>query len=111
MTSSGVERDLNVTPYVSVINYYGDNKHSIAYAFSSKATQTKFEEEIYANREFINYSLHSRFRIKFHVGDDLCDLNLYRKLERRGFLIKLDGDEITWLGQVEYNGRQVCKVS
>lgn len=109
MTASGVERDLNVTPYVTIISY--DESHKIGYAFSSKTTQAKFEQEIESNREFIRYSLHSRFRVKFYVSNDLCDLNLYRKLERRGFLIKLDGDDVTWLGQVEYNGRQICKVS
>lgn len=106
MTKSGIERDLKNSPYITTINY---GKNCITYVFSSMTAKTKFEDQIEAYRKEVTESLTNRFRIKFFVGKDLSDVNLYRKIERRGFLIVVNGDDITWLGEVEYNGLNLCK--
>lgn len=106
MTISGVERDLKVTPLTTVIEY-GDRL--VCYCFSSYTVQQKFEKELETHRAQIKESLTNRFRISFNVSDDFCDLDLYRRTERRGFLVRFGEDEVTWLGQVEYNGQRVIK--
>lgn len=108
MTSSGVERDLTVTPYLVDIKY---PDKTMVYCFSSMNSKTLFERKIEEHRAEIKESLTNRFRILFSVSDDFCDLDLYRRIERRGFLVKMEGDNITWLGQVEYNGQRVIRKS
>lgn len=106
MTRSGVEWDLRKSPYATTISYRDD--HAISFVFSSATVKARFDEAIEDNRSEIKDSLSNRFRIKFKIADDMCDLSLYRKLERRGFLIYVNGSVVEWLGNVEYNGRQVC---
>lgn len=104
MTNAGIERNLECTPYIYTLEY---GTRQIKYHFSSHSTREKFIDMIDDNRREIYESLSNRFRMKFFISNDFCDVTLYRKLERRGFLIIVGEEEIRWLGQIEYNGRGV----
>lgn len=104
MTKSGVERDFVKSPYIVSLNY-GVNE--IDYIFSSPYAMEKFKNEYEINRKYIHESLTNRFRMKFYISDDFCDINLYRKIERRGFYIVVNGRAIEWLGNLEYDGQKV----
>lgn len=106
MTPSGVERDLKKSPYTETLEYNG---HMVTYIFSCSSALDKFRREYQENRRYIRNSLQNRFRMKFVIGDDLCDLTLYRKIERRGFRIEIDGRPYEWLGQIEYNGQKLTE--
>lgn len=106
MTKSGVERDLRRSPYTTNIMY---GKKNVTFCFSSATCKMRFDEAIETNRKEISESLTARFKIKFHVADEFCDVTLYRKIERRGFLICMEGVEIKWLGELTYNGTEVIR--
>lgn len=108
MTKSGVERDLKKTPYVAIISYH--NK-KVTYCFSSHTALTKFEQDLEKNRAEIKESLSARFKIEFFISQDFCDIILYKKIERRGFLIYIGEDEVQWPGELIYKGIQVTQKS
>lgn len=107
MTPSGVERDLYKSPYNITVDY--SNGHSITYVFSTPYSKDRFEIQLEENRKAISESLTNRFRMKFYISDDFCDITLYRKIERRGFHIIRDGRVTEWLGKLEYNGQRVIE--
>lgn len=104
MTKNGVEANLARSPYKATV-YYG--KRVITYYFSTNQQREKFFDGFEENRTFIKESLENRFKIKCYIADDFCDLNLYRKLERRGFYIEIDGRPIQWAGNLVYNGEKL----
>lgn len=108
MTKSGVERDLRRSPYVTNLMYGNKN---VTFCFSSATCKMRFDEAIESNRKEIRESLTARFKIEFKVANEFCDITLYRKIERRGFLICMEGVEVKWLGELTYNGIEVIKKS
>lgn len=109
MTKSGIERDLKITPYYLKLNY--PNGNEITYYFSSQLSLDRFDSNLGINRKTLRESLLNRFRIKFKLADDFCDLQLYRRIESRGFRIVINGSEVEWLGRLEYSGQKLYHVS
>lgn len=107
MTKSGVEYNPDASPFIKKINY-GDRE--IIFVFSSSAVMTRFEELLDANREEIRSSLEGRFKIKFNISPEFCDLILYRKQERRFYRVYIDGECVQWQGKLLFDGRQALKV-
>lgn len=106
MTKSGVEHDLIKSPYNILVDY--PNGNSIVYYFSSIAGMTKFSEKLESNREFIKESLTNRFKIKFSISYDFCDVSLYRQVETRGYYIEINGVGVEWHAKLVYDGQEVC---
>lgn len=104
MTRSGVEHKLDVTPYRVAITY-GDRY--IEYYFSTDNLRYKFENAYYQHRIDVKDSLERRFKMKFYIANEFCDINLYRRIESRGFRINIDGRVYEWPNLLEYNGIQV----
>ena len=70
---------------------YSNNR--ITYVFSSDLYKCKFLEKLEYNRQEINASLTNRFG--FAISNDiLCDIKMYLTIEKRGFLIFVNGDEM-----------------
>lgn len=107
MTRNGIEINLSITPYRSVILY--DNDQKIEYRFSSEFYKKKFDLEYGGNRYKINNSLSNRFNIPIE-NTILCDVVLYKKIEQRGFLIILDGEEL-WQDQIKLIGDRLTRKS
>lgn len=99
----GIVFDLENSPYVSSVKY-GDT--SLMFYFSSSLYMSKFEIEMKINRNWINNSLSKRFKFDIHY-DLLCDINLYSKIEKRGFYIKANDMELTCLDNIKLSGNQV----
>lgn len=87
ITRNGVCYDLNISSYRHTVG-------NLTFVFSSQLHLNKFKEKVKENRDIINYSLTKRFN--FHIDvSELADIVLYRKIEKRGFLIVTsEGQEI-----------------
>lgn len=104
MTRNGIEYNLKKSPYL-IAPY---RVYDIVYYFSSFNHREKFIECLELNRSRVENSLSKRFgfSVKFIM---LSDINLYAKIENRGFRITIDGKEISCLEEVVLGGGRVTK--
>lgn len=103
LTRGRIAHDLKQSPFehlVSYANFY------ITYKFSSNLYRTKFIERLKENRKTINDSLSNRFGIEIEE-DVLCDLKLYKDIEKRGFLIFYKGQYIECLDDAKITGSKI----
>lgn len=105
LTRSNIAYDLNISPHNYIVDYE-NYKYSVKYVFSSDLYKRKFTEKLKENRETINTSLSNRFNLHF-VCDILCDLKLYSTIEKRGFLIYVNGEKIDCLNTITLNGNSL----
>ena len=91
LTRSMIAYDLSISPHRIMI-HYGEGS-SLEFVFSSDLYRTKFFEKLEKNREEINLSLTKRFGVEVDY-QLLADIKLYTTIEKRGFLLIKDGDEI-----------------
>ena len=89
ISRNGVYYDLNLSNF----RFKSGN---LIFVFSSKLHLENFKKKYKENRDIINYSLSKRFKCKVDVSQ-LADVVLYRKIEKRGFLI------------VTIEGKQICQ--
>lgn len=83
ISRNGVAYILKDSPYkLEVLN--------ITYYFSTAGHKAKFKALLYDNRKQISESLSNRFKMYVNLKL-LSDLNLYRKIETRGFYIENEG--------------------
>lgn len=103
LTRSNVAHDLNISPHKHKIEYDG---YSVVYVFSSDLYKRKFTEKLNESRDNINTSLSNRFNLNF-VCNILCDLKLYTTIEKRGFLLYVNGEKIDCLNTITLNGNSL----
>lgn len=96
MTVNGIEWNLEKSPYKVTIG-------KTTYVFSSELYVKKFNERLKENRDILNYSLKRRFGINCNFND-LADLLLYSKIEKRGFLVIIGGESIKCLNSTKLSG-------
>lgn len=84
LTQRGICYNLELTPYSVIINYPNDEK--VQYNFSSQYYVNMFNDKLVENRIKINDALSKRYNIKI-INNKLADINLYSKVEKRGFYI------------------------
>lgn len=72
--------DLENSPYTF-------NTGRIVYCFSSKLHLCKFKKQILENRDTCRTAFENKLKIECDIAD-LADINLYEKIETRGFLLK-----------------------
>lgn len=82
---------------------YKVNTGDIVFVFSSEFYKGKFIDLQKENREKLRRSLHNRFLIDC-VFNDYFDIILYKKIEKRGFLIYSRGEMFTCPNQVKCVG-------
>lgn len=88
MTRAGVCYNFPKSPYKVTVN-------GLTFVFSSQLHVEKFKDNLKENRDIINYSLSKRFGFTVDV-DIVADVVLYKKIEKRGFLItNVHGNEFT----------------
>lgn len=87
LSRHGIAYDLKISPYKLIMKY--GNNH-IEFTFSSQTYKDKFLDRCCENRDKLSESLTNRFGFEIY-NELLFDLNLYLKLEKRGFLISCNG--------------------
>ena len=100
LTRSKIAYDLNISPHKTVVVY---DDSVIEYVFSSNLYKESFLNKITEHREKIGNSLSNRFGFQIKC-DKLADLKLYTTIEKRGFLINVDGEKIECLNNITLDG-------
>lgn len=89
-TINGIYLNLNESDYVYTISY---GKFELEFVFSSVVYRDKFSERFIVNRAEINKKLETRWKLPIR-NDLLCDIYLYKTIEKRGFLLREDGKDL-----------------
>lgn len=110
MTKAGIEYDLTRTPYSIEEEYTGKNKKAIFF-FSSESGMERFKEMYKENRTYLMNSLSNRFKMRVILPPLFCDIQLYKKQERRGFRMIIDGREVLWPGKLVLDGKTVIEMN
>lgn len=106
LTRSKVAYDLNISPHK--INMAYDNQE-ITFVFSSDLYKRKFHEKLTETRKYYQDSLTNRFGVDVCL-DMLFDIKLYTTIEKRGFLLFVDGDKIECQNNITFvGGRMIAK--
>lgn len=103
LTRNNIAYDLNISPHKINMVY---EKHNITYVFSSELYVKKFFEKVENNRNNINESLSNRFGFNI-LNELLCDIKLYITIEKRGFLMFIDGEKVTCLNDITLDGQKL----
>lgn len=101
MTINGIEYNLDLSPYAVEVEY---GKIKIIYTFSSKLYVDKFM--VYLNSKEILEKNKKLQRKLFGIGQNfriLYDLNKYKNLEKRGYLVYYNNKKITKSEDLEIN--------
>lgn len=113
LTFRGIAYDFNISPYNLEIDYFNNRiditkveRNSITYIFSSEYYRKKFAERLQENRIKISESLSKRFGYKIKC-DLLADLKLYTSIEKRGFLILVNGEKVDCLENIILDGNNL----
>ena len=107
LTRSKVAYNLRISPHKYETKYGDDD---VIFVFSSDLYRRKFVERIDENRKTINESLTGRFGYNCSI-DSLCDLKLYSSLEKRGFLVIVNNEEIICQENITLGGQIVITKS
>jgi len=105
LTRGGVAYDLSVSPYTQEITYKDEE---LVFHFSSQYYKDNFLDRLGANRDAINESLTKRFGFSI-INNKLCDIKLYQKIEKRGFLIKNSREEFKCLNTIKLDGTMLIQ--
>ena len=107
LTRSGIAYNLEVSPHKLHLGYSVEN---VTYIFSSNFYLTKFLKKIEQNRNEMNQALSKRYGFNVKM-DELCDIKLYSKIEKRGFLIETDKERFTCLSSITLDGEKLMNKS
>ena len=108
LTRAKIAYNLAVSPHKHEVSY--ENGQSVIYYFSSDLYKKKFMERMTEHRDVINASLSKRFGLGMKC-DLLGDIRLYSTIEKRGFLMTVDGVEYTWQNNIRLDGLKVIQNS
>lgn len=86
LTRNKICKNFKYSPYTFTYFY---NDKEITLFFSSKLHLIKFINNRQDNWSMIYNYIHKRFKFKIDCVF-LSDINLYRKIEKRGFLLKIN---------------------
>lgn len=105
LTRSNIAYDLTISPHETNITY---PEATVTFVFSSDLYRQKFTEKLEDNRTKINSSLSNRFGFIIE-NDVLCDLKLYTSIEKRGFMLYVNGRRIECLNDITLVGMKINK--
>lgn len=105
LTRNGVAKDLSRSPYI--FTEIVEGKELTLY-FSSKLHLDNFLEKRAENYNMIYNHIYKRFKYKVDCRM-LSDLNLYKKIESRGFYIKFNKKEFLCPSQITLSGESKMK--
>lgn len=100
LTRAKIAYNLHKTPYILERDYDGQ---TIKYHFSSELYMEKFKSRTEDNRYNIDFSLLNRFG--FAINSALiADLRLYSSIEKRGYLISVNGEYVECQNNITLDG-------
>lgn len=100
LTRAKISYNLYKTPYTLERVYEGQR---ITYHFSSELYREKFESRTKENRYSLDLSLCNRFG--FLINSALiADLRLYSSIEKRGYLISVNGEYVECQNNITLDG-------
>lgn len=108
MTVNGIEINLDITPYRVMQNYNGNGSPltHIEYRFSSKRYKEKFEQKRLSHKTEVSEKMFKLFG--FNINCSLIsDLQLYKKIEKRGYKIIVNGVSCVCQENLILNGNKV----
>ena len=105
LTRNGVAKDLKRSPYI--FTEIVEGKELTLY-FSSKLHLNNFIEKRSENYNMIYNHIYKRFKYKVDCRM-LSDLNLYKKIESRGFYIKFNKKDYKCPNQITLSGESKMK--
>ena len=107
LTRNGVAKDLSKSPYIYSVLTEKDVLHLY---FSSKLHMKRFAEKRDDNYNMIYNYIYKRF--KYQVDCRLlADLNLYQKIETRGFYVRLNKEVYLCPDNITLNGENKMRKS
>lgn len=103
LTRGKVCYNLKNTPYKISMVYEGQE---VIFHFSSSLYIEKFASKRDENRNIISESLNKRFG--YYINSKLiADIRLYSQIEKRGFLISVNGEYIECLKNIKLDGMRM----
>jgi hypothetical protein len=100
-TRHGIYYDLTKSPYKFITP-----DSNTTYVFSSDLHMMKFEDQYINNRSELNLKFESRYHVHFNLMV-MPDLILYRRIEKRGFLVITDGGHKLCQDNLRLDGEKV----
>lgn len=104
LTKGGVEKNLNITPFT--YNYKLVDGLEFEFCFSSQTYLNKFVENMQTYIDKINHDLQAKYFCSFDMRL-LGLLECYRRIEKRGFLVRMNGRKIEWLNTLTFGGESL----
>ena len=99
VNENGICYDLRDSPFYVIWD-------GMEFMFSSRSHATKFKDRLYSHIKSVNGSLRQRFKVKVNVAP-IAAIQLYNRIETRGFDIVKDGEEFLCLDDLLLDGLQV----
>lgn len=115
MSRRKIAYDLKTSPYYTELYYVNLGKFKITevnegtkicFVFSSERYLKKFTDELQENRLKISESLSNRFKYSIKCNL-LADLKLYIDIEKRGFLLLVNGEKVDCLENITLDGNNL----
>lgn len=100
LSRNNIAYNLHTSPH-SVEVVYGTQ--TVIYHFSSELYTYKFRDRMNENRTEISKSLSNRFGVNVQA-DVLADLRLYKAIEKRGYLISVNGEQFECQNNITLDG-------
>lgn len=97
-TRNNIYHNLEFTEFV----YQFDSE--ISFYFSSAMHLRKFTDLLKDYQFDLKQSLEKRFKIEMEIGL-FAALQLYKKIETRGFYIKIGGNKLKWENNLKFVGQ------
>ena len=104
LSRANIAYDLTISPHHLRVFY--EDQNLLHFVFSSELYKNNFEARMNENREKIQKSLSNRFGYEFKCNI-LCDLVLYSKIEKRGFLVFYNGAPIECPDNITLDGNNL----
>ena len=101
LTRNGIAYNLRLSPHIEVINYQNGE---MTFVFSSDLYRRKFIEKREETKREVESIIFRRFGMRFEC-QEFSDVYLYKKIEKRGFLIYHNDKEATCLDDLNFNGQ------
>ena len=103
LTRRKIAYNFEISPYHFDVGY---PDCEVRYIFSSELYKNNFVDRCRENRDKINESLSNRFGFDI-AADHIADLKLYTTIEKRGFLILINGEPVKCLNDIILSGQRM----
>jgi hypothetical protein len=103
LTRKGIAYNFYESPY------HVTNEKGVTFIFSSAFYKEKFLHTLHENRKTLNDSISRRLGLEINLIN-AYDLSMYMKIEKRGFLLRLESGEYLCRNQVKLDGDSLTKI-